>query len=187
MRKKQTKTCDVFEITEDLLPLNNWEPRDGLDRLGLVEQNLRQMMLKLAEAEFANGALTQKNTNEKRKLLLAIIEVKDAFENVFSNINSKKEFVTGKTKIWVGNFHTVYRLLDTILSKQDVVKIVNTDKDFDPNRHKIVESVRDPSKSDGTIVKELRPGYIWQKLVLRETEVVVVNNSAQETESFENS
>ena len=186
MKKKQSKTCDLFEIKEETLLLNSWEPENGTERLSLIEEDIRQIMLELAESEFASGESTEKSIKEKRKLLLAIIGVKDAFENVFSNINKKKEFVTGKTKIWVGNFRTVYRLLDAILLKQGVVKIDNTDGDFDPQWHKIVDIAKDPSKFDGTIVKELRTGYVWQKQVLRETEVVVINNSAEDAESFEN-
>ena len=79
-------------------------------------------------------------------------------------------------KKWIGNFRTVYRLLDKVLSEQGVTKIESLDQAFDPHWHKVVGTVVDPSKQDGTIVEETKRGYVWQNQILREAEVIVVRN-----------
>lgn len=177
MKKKVDKMSDIFEITENPLPVHGWTARDRFDRLGVIEQEVQNLMRKLAETEFSLSEQGQEYKAKTKNMLLALLEVMDAFERMFGIIESKKDQITEKTKRLVGNFRTIYRILQKILSKQAVSPIENLDKGFDPRWHKAVETISDPSKPNGTIVEERQTGYVWQNQILRETEVVVIRNS----------
>lgn len=60
------------------------------------------------------------------------------------------------------------------LKKQQIEKVVGLGRIFDPNLHKVIQEVTDPSHPAGTIVQELQPGYtIGGDRVLREAMVIV--------------
>ena len=64
--------------------------------------------------------------------------------------------------------------LEGALKKQQIERVESLGKVFDPNVHKVIQEVDDPSKPAGTIVQELQPGYmIGGDRVLREALVIV--------------
>lgn len=64
--------------------------------------------------------------------------------------------------------------LTTALKKQQIERVDSLGKVFDPNIHKVIQEIEDPSKPAGTIVQELQPGYtIGGDRVLREALVIV--------------
>ena len=64
--------------------------------------------------------------------------------------------------------------LESALKKQQIERVESLGKVFDPNVHKVIQEVDDPSKPAGTIVQELQPGYmIGGDRVLREALVIV--------------
>jgi len=64
--------------------------------------------------------------------------------------------------------------LVTALKKQQIEKMEGLGKVFDPNLHKVIQEVADPTKPAGTIVQELQHGYtIGGDRVLREAMVIV--------------
>lgn len=167
---------NVFDITETLLPVCSFEPGDNNHCLDIVEQDTRNSMRQLAEAEFSLSQQEQQHTDKARRFLLDILEVLDAFERLFDVIENRKDQMTDRSKRWIANFRTVYRILKRTLSKQGVAPIENLAQGFDPHWHNAVEKVTDTSKQNGTIVEERKKGYVWQNQILREAEVVVVRN-----------
>lgn len=64
--------------------------------------------------------------------------------------------------------------LNAALEKNNIKAIDSVGRVFDPNLHKVVQEVEDPSKPAGTIVQEWQKGYtIGGDRVLREAMVVV--------------
>jgi len=64
--------------------------------------------------------------------------------------------------------------LTSALKKQQIEKMAGLGQIFDPNLHKVIQEVADPSHPAGTIVQELQPGYtIGGDRVLREAMVIV--------------
>lgn len=63
--------------------------------------------------------------------------------------------------------------LSRALEKNGVTPVDSLGKVFDPNIHKVVQEVEDPSKPAGTIVQEWQTGYMIGDRVLREAVVVV--------------
>lgn len=70
--------------------------------------------------------------------------------------------------------------LNTALEKNKITAIESIGLVFDPNLHKVVQEVEDPSKPAGTIVQEWQKGYlIGGDRVLREAVVVVTRGGPQ--------
>ncbi len=127
-----------------------------------VEDDIRSLMGQVSAARFALRQSEAQQLETTRKLFLDLIEVLDAFERVFRNINAKEDQITTQMKTWIGNFRTVRRLLEKPLSEHGVIRIENLDGGFDPNWHRASEVVVDPSRPEGTIVEELKEGYVWR-------------------------
>lgn len=69
--------------------------------------------------------------------------------------------------------------LSRALEKNGVTPVDSLGKVFDPNIHKVVQEVEDPSKPAGTIVQEWQTGYMIGDRVLREAVVVVSKGGAR--------
>lgn len=156
--------------------LQAWQTQNGAEPLAAMERDLCTLMRALAEARFANDEQNKSHQQATRDLLLSLLEVKDAFEHVFEDVDRHKDRLDAKMKKYLSNFQTVSKLLWRILQRQGVKEIINLEQGFDPHWHQIVGKVPDPSRVDGTILEVVRRGYAWQGKLLREAEVVVVYN-----------
>jgi molecular chaperone GrpE (heat shock protein) len=165
-----------LDVWDELGPLHAWRDDDGSDRIAAVEDDIRGLLRELAEARSALARQEGEQRGRTERLLLSLIEVLDAFEHVFGHIGERGRDLTPETESWVGNFRTVYRLLQAALADQGVAPIEAPEGDFDPGWHSVVDTVADPSRPDGEIVSEQRRGYTWGDRVLRKTEVVAVRN-----------
>ena len=181
MKKHGHHSVNPFHICERPAPLHAWKPEDNGNPLQVIEDDIRKLMRQLAEAKFASAEGEKRATEETRRFLLSILEVLDAFQRVFDNIEAKKGEMTRQMKIWAGNFRAVHRLLRSMLTERNVTEIENLDNGFDPHWHKIAETVPDPTRPNGSIVQEVHKGYVWQNHILRKAEVVVVRNAATGT------
>jgi len=168
----------LLENDEPLLPASGWGEEPGWwERAGALRRDLVKCAREAAEAKFAAGEAEKAAHEHRRKELLALLEITDAFERVFRAIESKKDLVNRQMKKWIGNFRTVYRMLGALLAREGVARMENLAEGFDPHWHKAVETIADPSQPDGTIVEEVQAGYMWRSEVLRKAEVKVVRNA----------
>lgn len=142
-----------------------------------VEQDVRRLMRDLAEARLSLDDARRAGEDHVESLLLRILDAQDAFERVFEATHAKAGEVTPQMKIWLGNFRTVKRLLEVLLKEEGVVAVENLAGGFDPACHRVAETVADPSLPDGTIVREVRRGYVRGQKILRKSEVVLVKNT----------
>jgi molecular chaperone GrpE len=108
------------------------------------------------------------------KMLLDLIEVMDAFENLFQRIKAKEEFLDQQTKTLVGNFQTIYKMLIRTLKMFEVTQIETIiGEKVNPYIHNIVEIDERTDFEDGTIVEVIRKGYFWKRKLLRPVDVKV--------------
>jgi len=146
--------------------------------LAVLEEDVRVLMKRLGEADFALSEQQKSSQSGAKKLLLALLEIMDSFERVFEAVHGKPDLVTKQMKKWLSNFRTIHRMLRQVLSDQGVTKIENLDQGFDPQWHKVYETVDDSSMEEGTITREVKAGYIWNGVLLRKAEVEVVRHEA---------
>ena len=119
----------------------------------------------------------EKAEKDKKAMLLHLVGVLDAFDRVFNNIGQKEKDADKLTKIWLGNFRSIRRLVDTTLKEAGVVKIESPGARAIPGFHTVVETVENLEMENDTIVEELERGYLWGEEVLRKASVKVVKNS----------
>lgn len=155
------------------LELHAWSDVDGRDRLEVVEEGIRDLIRDLAAARGEVAENEARSRHETEKLLLSILDVLDAFERVLANVEAKSEELTPQMTIWTSNFRTVYKLLANVLREHGVSRLESESAEFDPERHRAAEAVVDPTRAEGTIVRELQRGYVWNGRLLRKAEVVV--------------
>jgi molecular chaperone GrpE len=65
------------------------------------------------------------------------------------------------------------RRVERILPTLQLQLIACTGEEFDPDLMEVVEVVDDPDQPSGTVVEEVRPGYLWRGKVLRFAQVKV--------------
>ena len=156
------------------------ESSQALDLLEAVEQDLRRLMGEEVRLHRRLSESTRDQEARDRARHLALVEIMDAFQRVFASIDARPDEVTPLMGKWLANFKTIRRMLDGILRRDGVVPIEILDAQFDPAWHRILRTIVDPEKPDGTIVEVTSTGYLWKGQLLRETEVVVVGPSAAE-------
>lgn len=166
---------NAFLISEELIPTPAWNDIEG-NPYKVLESDLGRLMHQLADCQAEVQEQRKAKVDEQQKLLLEIVEVIDAFSRIFRNVHLKEDQVNEQMRKWIKNFQTVQRKLEVILSEKGVTPIVNLDGGFDPQWHRIIETICKPGIADGTIIEEVNRGYVWNKIVLRKTEVIVVRN-----------
>ena len=176
-RSINKKIPEAFVINEKPIPLQTWECGDGENLMEVIENDLRKCIRQCADLELTLTEEKRQYEVKTENLLIRIIEVLDSFEQLFQNIGDRQNSIDQQTKIWIGNFRTLYRLLKSIITEQGVVELELIDWSFDPHSQRVVETVNDSEKPDGTIVKQTLKGYLWNDRLLRKTEVVVVRNT----------
>jgi molecular chaperone GrpE len=65
------------------------------------------------------------------------------------------------------------RRLDQVLLDRRVVAVRLQGQPFDPLQARAIATVADSAAPDGTVVEEVRAGFLWDDQVLRTAEVIV--------------
>jgi len=116
-------------------------------------------------------------TRSMANVILDLVELKDEFDRVFTNIEPRLECADRQAKIWTGNFKTIKRSLEKRLRERNVVPIESPEGKAIPGFHTIVETRENLELPEWTILDTLLPGYIWQGKILRQAQVTTVKNS----------
>ncbi len=103
--------------------------------------------------------------------LLAMLPVVDNFDRALESVETESGDVAS---VLEGVRLTKKQMLD-VLRSQGVVPI-EADGRFDPSFHEVVATVSDSNREDGDIVDVIRPGYMFDDVVLRPASVRVAKN-----------
>jgi|GEM_PF-1730336 len=161
------------------LPAAAWDAT-GTNRISTLQADCEKQLQALAAQKRALVDQQEKETAERRKQYLALLDVTDAFERVFANTEARKELWTKQMKIWIGNFKTAYRLLGRLMKNQGVVPIESIDQDFDPRWHEVVCKRYDAEQPEGRIIREVQRGFVWHGELLRRAQVEVTTTAREE-------
>ena len=145
------------------------ELMDTLVRRQADVENYRKRMERERQAASSRGV---------ELIVEQLLPVLDAFDNALAGEGSAANAEYRK------GFEIVRRQIWDVLSKQGVKRIDSLGKEFDPHLHHAIDRVETTAQADGTIVGELRPGYMFHDRVLRPAMVRVaaepVSKSARE-------
>jgi molecular chaperone GrpE len=67
----------------------------------------------------------------------------------------------------------IHKMFLDLLGKSGVTAIVSLGKDFDPALHSAISKIQSADAKPGTVINELRKGYMYKDKLLRASEVVV--------------
>lgn len=153
---------------------------EALELLNAVERDLLWLMGEEVRLQRGLSEATRDSERQDRARLLSLIELVDAFQRVFAAVDGRSDDVTPQMRKWLANFKTIGRMLDALLRRDGVVPIEILGDQFDPAWHRILRTVVDAERPEGTIVEVTSTGYLWRGQLLRETEVVVVGPPSAE-------
>jgi molecular chaperone GrpE len=148
------------------------------------EEPLRDQLLRL-RADFDNfRKRTQRERNElflmaNETLFLEMLPIIDHFEMGFKSAEAHKT----DCSVTEG-FRMVYNQLLDVLKKFNVTAMDTVGETFDPHRHESLLHM--PSdKPSGTILEQIRRGYLLGEKLLRAAQVIVSGGPATEVENGE--
>lgn len=136
---------------------------------GAAEAEERYSNLQAEFNKFRLRTLQQADQNAlgaRRELLLDLLQVVDDFELA---IRSSHFPDTN----WGQGIQSVFRGMLKFMEDKGVTPIETQAAQFDPTRHEAVQLVRDPSVPDGIVIRETRPGFMFEGEVLRPAQVWV--------------
>lgn len=141
-----------------------------------ADECLRRLMY--LHADFENyrkrveseSTLLRQLSNEElvSNLLNVVDELELAIQAAKRSRNSKS-LVTG--------VEMVLKKLQNILGKEGLSKIQTIDSPFDPHMHEVVSTVAVEDKAEGTIIQEVRSGYMLKGKVIRPSMVTTASST----------
>ncbi len=129
-------------------------------------------------AEFENyRKRTEKEKAElislaKSSVLIEFLPISDACERALNSLNEGRS-VTGSLQQYQEGVELLYRQVFDALSRVGVAPIKAEGKQFDPHMHEALSRQETPDFEEGTVIKELRRGYLFKDKLLRPAQVIV--------------
>jgi molecular chaperone GrpE len=78
----------------------------------------------------------------------------------------------------LAGYDLVQNRLRRAMGREELVRIACVGKPVDPHTMTVIEAVHDPTRPPGTVLEEVRPGYLWKGKVLQYAEVRAVRTPA---------
>lgn len=140
-----------------------------------------------SQAEMENlRRRTQQELEKRSKFAIStfaqdLLPVNDNLTRAMASIpESEKENQNELVKNLLVGLELTQKDLNSALQKNNITEIESVGRVFDPNLHKVVQEVEDPTQPAGTIIQEWQKGYmIGGDRVLREAVVIVTRGGPQ--------
>ena len=152
------------------------EADNEIDKLKTQLQTQQERYLRVL-AEFANFRRRSEKEHAdafragKLELILSLLDVID-------NIELARRHLTEANEPVVAGVRAIYQQFMTLLKKHGVTPIESLGKLFDPELHEAVATTEKDGCQAGTVVEELRRGYLWDGALLRPASVLVAKGRA---------
>jgi molecular chaperone GrpE len=140
--------------------------------------------LKYLQADFENYRkrvernLSEATQRSNERLIANLLSVMDDLERAIET-GKKTENIAALSE----GVEIVYRNLFTMLDREGLTRIETVGKPFDPNVHEILARVPSKDHKEGTVIEEVRKGFIFKGKVMRPS---IVKITCKEEESEEN-
>ena len=147
---------------------------DQLLRLQAEFENTRKRYAKEKEEylRFAHG-----------EMVLELLPVYDHFVIALSNI----EAAPGEGdnhKVMLRGIQMIQNEMWEFLSRNGLSKIETVGKPFNPEQHEALESVEEDQQPEGTVLAEIRPGYLLNGKLLRPASVKISKKKSEQSKSL---
>lgn len=162
-----SQTATEFIVDETLLPLSTGSVSFSSlhDQIVVLIKRRAELARKLQQTE-------RQAEQKKRQLLLALLEVADAFDRIFQGINLAE--LDEVSRHFIGNFRTTNALLENVLDQEDVMSMEELEGQiFDPHLQEVVGIETRAAGPDELILEVKGKGYYWHDKLLRRAKVIV--------------
>jgi molecular chaperone GrpE len=153
--------------------------RDVFDLLRTSQASVQQ------ELDRARAEARERERTALRPLLLDVIDLRDRlvaalklgatvrphFRPRWADRLLRRNQTGGEA--WQDGLRMIVRRLDQVLLDRGVVAVQLVGQPFDPRRARVVALSPDRSVAEGTVIEEVRTGFLWDDQVLRTAEVIV--------------
>jgi len=187
------ETTDLYSVFVEVAGLRSevrTESRlvkEALDQFRGVFDLLRASQTTVQqELERARAKARDQEHAALRPLLLDVIDLRDrlvAAEKLVATVQPRwsdrllRRNAPGG-EAWQEGLRMTVRRLDQVLLDRGVVAMQMVGRPFDPRRARVVATSPDASVAEGTVIEEVRTGFLWDDQVLRTAEVIVSKGSA---------
>ena len=140
----------------------------------LREKEQFKKLLQRVQADFINyrnraqEELQDARRQTVRRIAGRVIEVTDLFDAAFS-----QDAVQAVDANWVEGVRAIQRSLAAALASEGIERMKIDGERFDPRRNEALMSTPTVAQPAGSIIRELRPGYVREKEVIRPAQVEV--------------
>ncbi len=142
-----------LEILKSSLEEEKQKSQDLENKLKHVMADF-QNLSKKTQSEIETGV-----NNKISQLMLEFLKIYDDFIRAKEVLSLDEENAKG--------LNSILKNMESLLSTNNVLPIDAIGEIFDPNLHEAISIIEDPKLDDGTIVKEIRKGYISHNRVIR--------------------
>ncbi|PPQ36636.1 nucleotide exchange factor GrpE [Rhodopila globiformis] len=182
------ETTDLYSVFVELAGLRSelrTESRlvkDALDQFRGVFDLLRTSQASVQqELDRARADTRDRERAALRPLLLDVVDLRDRLLAALTLAAAARPGWAARLlrrkrtggQEWQDGLRMIVRRLDQVLLDRGIVAMRLIGQPFDPRRARVVALSADRSVAEGTIIEEVRTGFLWDDQVLRTAEVVV--------------
>jgi molecular chaperone GrpE len=198
MNSKNDQPPSGSEANKDAVNSENEEPNESIaapmDPLAQLHADLKAAKTEVAEWQdrFLRKAAELENyrkRSEKEKadsvmlakssVLSEFLPIADACERALKIFEEDRNYPGGLEQYQEGVELLYHQVLDT-LNRTGVIAIEADGKPFDPHLHEALSRQEAPDFEEGTIIKEVRRGYLFREKLLRPSQVIVAVHPQEE-------
>jgi len=184
----RTETSDLYSIFVEVAGLRSevrTESRlvkEALDQFRGVFDMLQASQANVQqELDRARSAARDQADAALRPLLLDVIDLRDRLLAALTSAAAARPGWAGRLlrrpasggEAWQEGLRMTLRRFDQVLLDRRVVPTQLVGQPFDPRRARVVGTSADSAAADGTVLEEVRAGFLWDDQVLRTADVIV--------------
>ncbi len=184
----RTETADLYSLFVEVAGLRSevrTESRlvkEALDQFRGVFDTLQASQANLQQdLDRARSAARDQADAALRPLLLDVIDLRDRLLAALASAAAARPGWAGRLlrrpasgdEAWQEGLRMTVRRLDQVLLDRRVVPMQLIGLAFDPRRARVVATSADRSTAEGTLLEEVRAGFLWDDQVLRTADVIV--------------
>ncbi len=195
--ESQTEASDLYSIFVEVAGLRSEvrtesrlvkealdQFRGVFDLLQVSQANVQQ------ELDRARAAARDQADAALRPLLLDVVDLRDRLSAALKSAAAARPGWAGRLwrrpasgdEAWQEGLRMTLRRLDQVLLDRRIVPMQLAGQPFDPRRARVVGTSADSAAADGTVIEEVRAGFLWDDQVLRTADVIVSKNGTGQGE-----